>query len=133
MSRGGALLKTRRLFTRGTEISLNLSMAEGTVTHAGLVLRSSISFLKGIPQYHAAVAFDRPLTIFNEPLGLKAEASQVPTLKPPPSGLFSPDRSDSSHEPVKDGDSAMIAAFLAIGFYHAPDATQDDMSSLNDW
>jgi hypothetical protein len=133
MSRGGALLQTRRRIARGTEINLNLNMAEGTVQLTGLVLRSSISSLKGIPQYHAAVAFDRPLKIFDEPPGPIADASQAPVFKSSPSGLFPPDRRDASHEPIKDGDSAMIAAFFAISFCHAPDAALDEMSSLNDW
>jgi hypothetical protein len=133
MSRGGALLQTRRHIARGTKINLILSMAEGTVQLAGLVLRSSISFLKRIPQYHAAVAFDHHLKIFDEPPGPIADASQAPAFKSSPSGLFPPDRCDASHEPIQNGDSPMIAAFLAIRFYNAPDAALDEMSMLNDW
>jgi len=133
MSRGGALLQTRRHIARGTEIKLILSMAEGTVPLTGLVLRSSISSLKGIPQYHAAVAFDHLLKIFDEPPGPIANASQVPAFKSSPAGLFPPGRCNASHEPIHDGDSAMIAAFFAIGLYNAPEAALDEMCGLNDW
>jgi hypothetical protein len=133
MSRGGALLQTRRHIARGTEINLILSMADDTVQLSGLVLRSSISSLKGIPQYHAAVAFDHLLKIFDDSPGPIANISQVPAFESSPSGLFPPDRSDASHEPIQDGDSAMIAAFFAISFYNAPDAALDEMFRLNDW
>jgi hypothetical protein len=108
-------------------------MAEGTVPLAGLVLRSSVSFLKGIPQYHAAVAFERPLKIFDGPPWAIAGASQAPVLKSSPPGLFPSDRQDASHALIEDGDSAMIAAFFSIGFYINPDAALDEMSRLNDW
>jgi hypothetical protein len=133
ISRGGALLQARKHIARGTEINLILSMAEGTVPLTGLVLRSSISSLKGIPQYHAAVAFDHLLKIFDEPSGTIADASLAPVFKSSPSGLFPPDVCDASHAPIQDGDSAMIAAFFAISFYNAPDAALDEMSMLNDW
>jgi hypothetical protein len=133
MSRGGALLQTRRHIARGTEIDLILSMAEGSLQLGGLVLRSSISSLKGIPQYHAAVAFDHLLKIFDEPAGPIADGSQAPAFKSSPSGLFPPDRCDASYEPIQEGDSAMIDAFFAISFYNVPDAALDEMSWLNDW
>jgi len=133
MSRGGALLQTRKHIARGTEINLILSTAEGTVPLTGLVLRSNISSLKGIPQYHAAVAFDHLLEIFDEPSGTIADASRSLVFKFSPSGLFSPDRCDASHALIQDGDSAMIAAFLAISFYNVPDTALDEMSRLNDW
>jgi hypothetical protein len=133
ISRGGALLQTRKHIARGTGINLILCMAKGTVQLTGLVLRSSISFLKRIPQYHAAVAFDHHLKIFDEPLGPIADASQTPAFKSSPSCVFPPDRCDTSHEPFQNGDSPMIAAFLAIRFYNAPDAALDEMFMLNDW
>jgi hypothetical protein len=133
MSRGGVLLQTRRHIARGTEIDLILSMAEGTVQLTGWVLRSCISSMKGIPQYHAAVAFDHILKIFDELPGPIADTSQAPAFKSSPSGPFQPDRCDASHNPIQDEDSAMIAAFFAISFYNAPDAALDEISRLNDW
>lgn len=127
------MLQTRRHIARGTDIDLNLGMAEGTAPLTALVLRSSISSLKGIPQYHAAVAFDCPLTILDEPLEAIAEASRVPVFKSPSSELFSTDRIDAAHEPIQDEDSAMIAAFFAISFCLAPEAELDEMFRMNDW
>lgn len=133
LSRGGALLQTRKPIARGTELMLLFGLAEGTVQIAGLVLRSSVSYLKGIPQYHAAVAFDRPLKICDELPGPAAEAFPSPVFKSAPPVLCSPARRAASHALIQEGDSAMIAAFFAISFYDAPDAGPDEMSSLNDW
>ncbi|HTY63560.1 MAG TPA: hypothetical protein VMG30_15035 [Acidobacteriota bacterium] len=133
MSRGGVLLQTRRHIARGTEIDLILNMAEGTVQLTGWVLRSTFSSKKGIPQYHAAVAFNHILNIFDELPWPVSDASQAPAFKSSPSGPFPPDRWDAWHKPFQDEESAMIAAFFAITFYNAPDAALDEMSRLNDW
>jgi hypothetical protein len=133
VSRGGTLLQTRRRIARGTGVDLHLNTAEGTVQLTGLVLRSSISSLKGIPQYHAAVAFDRPLNIFDEPPGPIAEDSRTPAFISSPSCPFPPDRRDTSDWPIQDGRSAMIEAFCANSFYGAPDVSLDELPDLNDW
>ena len=131
VSRGGALLITRRRLARGMTIQLDLSLAEGMVALTGLVLRSSVSFLRGIRQCQAAVAFDRPLEIFATPLAPIANDSR-PLLFCSPSCYPFPFES-SLYEPDYGGNSPMIAAFLAIGFCGASDAAPDEMSRLNDW
>jgi hypothetical protein len=133
VSRGGALLITRRRLARGLTIQLDLSLAEGIIVLTGLVLRSSVSFLRGIRQWQAAVAFDRPLEIFANPLAPIADDSRSSLLKSPPFRPFPSEFGASLYEPDHCGNSPMIAAFLAISFCNASDAALDEMGRLNDW
>lgn len=133
LSRGGALLQTSRRIARGTGIGLSFNVSEGAIQLTGLVLRSPVSSLKRIPQYHAAIAFDRPFEIFDESTEPKEDYFAVPSSQSLPRGLFPADIGDRSQEPSPDEDSAMIEAFLAVSFCHAPDAAPDEMSGLNDW
>jgi hypothetical protein len=125
ISRGGALLQTNERAAPHTKIQLNFATSEGVIQLTGFVLRSSVSSPKGMPQFQAAVAFDRPLRVFDEP--------QEPTASMPQSGEFSSGSIELLYKPTEDEESAMIPAFLAIHFCKDKDFAQDETFKLNDW
>jgi hypothetical protein len=114
-------------------IQLDLSLVEGIMRLTGLVLRSSVSSLRGIRQCQAAVVFDRPLEIFADPLAPIEDDSQSPHFKSPSFDLVPSAFGASLYEPDHCGYSAMIAAFLAITGCNASDAVLDEVCSVNDW
>jgi hypothetical protein len=133
ISRGGALLQTNERTALRKMIQLNLETAEGTMQLGGLVLRSSVSFLKGMPHYQAAIVFDHPLQIFDELQRSTAGTSQTRALESPKSGMLPPDISESIYKSIQAEDSSIISAFLAIGLYNARDSELDEMFKMNDW
>jgi hypothetical protein len=133
ISREGALLRTRKRLATRTRISLNLVTAEGVIPLTGFVLRSSVSSPKGIPQYQAAVVFDRALQILDDHIGPTTDTSQAPVLKSPPFDMYPSDSADSLYEPIQDGDSTVLAVLLALSVCNAQDATLPEMLKLNDW
>ncbi len=133
ISQGGALLQTAERAALRAKIQLNFAISQGVIQLAGFVLRSSASYPKGIPQYQAAVVFDRPLLIFDETQEQATEAS--PALLPGsvPSVRNILDAGEPSTMPIQDEGSAIISAFLAIHFCQDKDSAQDEMFKLNDW
>lgn len=132
ISRGGALLRTNRRMAPCTRIQLNLELAKGTLQLNAAVLRSSIASRKGLARYQAAVAFDRPLQILNGQRGPATDTMQELVFKSFQFEPFFPESSAFSRKPVQDGDSAMMAAFFALGVCNPQDALQK-MPKLNDW
>jgi hypothetical protein len=100
---------------------------------SGLILRASIASPKGIPEFQAAVSFDRPLLIVDFPPKRDTGKPPAVSLKPPLPGPSLTDGSESLRQPYQDEASEIIAAFLAINFCKSPDAVQDEMLKLNDW
>jgi hypothetical protein len=133
ISREGALLRTRKHLATRTRIPLNLVTAEGVIALTGFVLRSSVSSPKGIPRYQAAVVFDRPLQILDDPMGPKTDTSQAPMLKFPPLDMYPSKSADSLYKPIRDGDSTVLAVLLALSVCNAQDATLHELLKLNDW
>jgi hypothetical protein len=124
ISRGGALLQTRKRLAPGTRIQLKLMIVEGEIPLTGFVLRSSISSPKGMPRYQAAVAFDSPLRLFDGQPGPTADAS-------PSCCVFRSDIYESLYKPIRDLDSS--AGFLAASVCNAQDAAFFEACKLNDW
>jgi hypothetical protein len=133
ISRGGALLQVRERLAPRARIQLNLVIAEGVIQLTGFVLRSSISSPKGMPRYQAAVAFNSPLQILDGQQGPTADTSRAPVFQSPPFDVFPSDSGESLYNRVQDGDSAMIAAFLAVSVCNAQDAALHEMLKLNHW
>ena len=131
LSRGGVLLQTRKRLPRGMTLHMTFNTSEGAVPLPGLVLRSFISSPRGIPEYQAAVAFERPLQIYEEsPESFAAAAAELLST---PHGFFAPERSRPPDESSHCEETAMIAAFLAIAPTLAANAPPDEISALNDW
>jgi hypothetical protein len=133
ISRGGALLQTNERTALRKMIQLKLDAAEGTMQLSGFVLRSSVSFLKGMPHYQAAIVFDRPLQIFEDLHRSPAGTSKTRAIEHPQSGTLFHDSHDLQCKPRPDDDSAIISAFLALSLRNALDPEMDKMYELNDW
>jgi hypothetical protein len=133
ISRGGALLQTNERTALRMKIQLKLDTAEGTMQLSSFVLRSSVSFLKGMPHYQAAIVFDHPLQMFDDLQRSTAGTSQTRALESPKSGAFPSDSSESLYESIQAEDSSIISAFLAIGLCNARDSELDEMFKMNDW
>jgi hypothetical protein len=133
ISRGGALLRTRKRLARATRVQLNLAIEEGVIQLTGLVLRSSIYSPKGMPRFQAAVAFDRPLEILGSQPKPMPDTLQAPVPKFPPFDMFCSDNCESLCSPILNGDSSAIADFFAAGVCDVQDAALHEMFRLNDW
>ncbi len=131
LSRGGVLLQTRKRLPRGMTLHITFNTSEGTVPLPGLVLRSFISSPRGIPEYQAAVAFERPLQIYEE--SPESFVAATAGLLSPPRNLCAPERSHSSDDSFHCEETPMIAAFLAVAPPLAANAPPDELSGLNDW
>ncbi len=132
ISRGGALLQTNELAAPRSKIQLNFKTSGGAIPLTGLVLRSSISYPKGVPQYQAAVAFDCLLPIIDARQEPTADTSQTP-LESSQSGELPPNSGEPLRKLIQSEDTAIISAFLAIGPFIENGETLDEMSRLNDW
>ena len=132
ISRGGALLQTNELTAPRSKIQLNFDTSGGVIPLTGFVLRSSVSYPKGVPQYQAAVAFDCLLPIIDASPEPTADTSQTP-LESSQSGEFPPDSGESPRRLIQGEDAAIISAFLAISPCSEKGETLDEMSRLNDW
>lgn len=119
ISRGGALLQTRKRLAPGTRIRLEVVTVEDRFPLAGFVLRSCMSSPNGTPRYQAAVAFDTPL--------------QIPAPWFSRFRLFPYEGGLSLYTPARDGNAAAISAFFAVSFSIARDAALNEMLKLNDW
>jgi hypothetical protein len=132
ISRGGALLRTHRRMAPCTRIQLNFELAECTIQLTAAVLRSSISSQEGRARYQAAVAFDRPLQFSNGQRSPATDTMQEPVFRSFQFEEFFSESSEFYYKPVQDRDSAMIAAFFALGVRDPQDALRE-MTRLNDW
>lgn len=119
ISRGGALLQTNQRIAPRTMMRLDFDTTEHIIQFSCVVLRSSVSYLKGMPRYQAAVAFDRMLEILNKSKGASAETLPV---------FIS-----SEQKPVQNDVSEIISQFLAVGFSNGRDPVHDESVGLNDW
>jgi hypothetical protein len=114
ISRGGALLQTRRRLVPGTKIHLEFEIVEGRIRVSSYVLRSAISSARRIPRYQAAVVFSSPLLIVDA----QPQPLNFPEVSTP---LFS-------------GESAVSAAILVFRLSRIrPDPVLQEMLSLNTW
>jgi hypothetical protein len=111
-----------------TRIQLNFELAECTIQLTAAVLRSSISSQEG----KAAVAFDRPLQFSNGQRSPATDTMQEPVFRSFQFEEFFSESSEFYYKPVQDRDSAMIAAFFALGVRDPQDALRE-MTRLNDW
>ena len=66
ISRGGLLLETEARLRPDLKIMLKLVTTEGVLKMDGLILRSSIYSLKGIPRYRTAIAFKHPFNLLDD-------------------------------------------------------------------
>jgi hypothetical protein len=133
ISRGGALLRTNRYLTPGTQIQLNIVIVKDTVSFTGLVLRSQKNYSKWRLRHQVAVAFYDPLLVLDSYPETIPDLSQsylyeFPRLPSPSIETVSPLTS-----PVEDDNSEMIDAFLATGICCEQDAAWQEMSGLNNW
>jgi len=133
ISQGGALLQIKERAALRAKIPIHLATAAGAIHLNGFVLRSFITHPKGIPLYHVAVAFDRPLQIFNESAKSAADVSRTSPVESAQSAASSLSGSDQAPQSIQDESSAIISAFLAIDFCIDTDAAEDEMLRLNDW
>jgi hypothetical protein len=114
ISRGGALLRTRRHLVPGTSLRLNIVTTDGNIPVAGFVLRSSgLNPKEGLP-CRTAVSFDRPISI---PDHRPHEAVKMFQGVAPDAGE----------------DMGTIADFLAIDFQIERDGATAEMLRFNDW
>ena len=134
ISRGGALLRTNRRMAPCTRIQLNFELAECTIQLTAAVLRSSISSQEGRERYQAAVAFDRPFQFSNanSQRSPANDTMQEPVFTSIQFEDFFSETSEFYYTPVQYGDSAMIAAFFALGGRNPQDARLA-MPKQNDW
>jgi hypothetical protein len=103
ISREGIFLETEVRLPAGTKINLTVVTIEGAIELTGRILRSSISFLKGTPHYHSAVAFDSPLRVLNDLSGKKAGGVQPSVPQSVSSGTSHTGGERSLTIPVQDG------------------------------
>jgi len=66
ISQGGILFETTVRLRPNLKILLKIVTTKGIFQMSGLVLRSSISSLEGIPRFRSAVAFEHPFEILEE-------------------------------------------------------------------
>jgi hypothetical protein len=65
ISRGGILIETETRLRPDFKIMLTLVTTEGIYKRDGMILRSSISSLNGIPKYRTAIAFKQPFELMD--------------------------------------------------------------------
>ena len=114
ISRGGALLRTRRCLVPGTSIRLHIVTKEGNFPVAGFVLRSSDLNSKEDLPCRTAVSFDHLI--------------RIPDHRPHEAVKMFQDAVRNTGE-----DTGMIADFLAIDFQIERDAAMAEMLRFNDW
>jgi len=72
ISRGGMLLETEVRLPPQTKVHLKLVTSDGIVKMDGLVERSCVASLQGVPKYRSAIAFEHPFHMLDD---LSAESS----------------------------------------------------------
>jgi hypothetical protein len=133
ISRGGALLRTRRRLAPNKRIQVNLVLAEGVIQLTGFVLRSSPSFHDGIKRYQAAVAFDRPLRFLDGNQGPALGITPFSFLRASSCDTFSFEDMESWQTPNKERGSAAVSALFTLSICGAQDSLLGEMLKLNDW
>ena len=66
ISRGGILLETDVRLRPQMKILLKLVTTDGVIKMEGLIIRSAISSLNGVPRYKSAIAFDHPFHMLDD-------------------------------------------------------------------
>lgn len=133
ISRGGALLWTKKRMLRSTLIKLKVITSEEVIPLSGSVLRSSVFAPKLMPRYQAAVAFDRPLQILDHESKLSMITKPVITLYLAPSEAFPLESNTSSHDSSHSKDLPMIADFGALNLWTERYARMREELKLNGW
>jgi|WetSurMetagenome_2_1015567.scaffolds.fasta_scaffold15934_4 hypothetical protein len=130
ISQGGVLLEAHERIALRTRIILSLETPKGVVQCRGVVIRTSLTYSKGIPYYQAAVSFESPVHFWDEFQNLPYEA-----ILPLDFIIeFFPEGSGLSLETAQNPGSAFITSFLTTGFSHAPhSAGSYEGTGLNDW
>lgn len=133
ISRGGALLRTKRRLIRGTLIKLKVITSEEVIPLSGSVLRSSVFAQKSLPRYHAAVVFDRPLQILDHASKPLMDTTTVIGVYPSPSEVIPLESNalfrDSSHSV----DFPMTADFGALNLWTERYVRMREELKLNNW
>jgi hypothetical protein len=133
ISRGGALLQTRKRMMPGSRIQLRLVSVAGEMPLTGFVLRSSISSPKGMPRYQTAVVFERPLQVLE---GQPWKVIDGPRLSVPRSSsprMFPSGFDEPLCGPIREGKPSLSAALVAVRAFNAQDAALYQMLKPNDW
>jgi hypothetical protein len=131
LSRGGMLLETDMRLRPQTKILLKLVTTDGVIKMEGLIIRSAISSLNGIPRYKSAIAFDHPFDMLDD---LSAELEEQKKESLPESNAPSVIDATSNQLPAElifgsplDGESVVLTVIAQEGM-----STQD-LFNPNNW
>lgn len=132
ISRGGTLIETEVRLRPQMKIMLKVVTTKGVFKITGIVLRSSIKSLKGIPIYQSAISFETPLTMLED---LEQKPEVETQAGESPSGI--PDIfEDASPAPLPPVAETKAGADPAIFTVIAPDGfgiSFNESFRLNDW
>jgi len=133
ISRSGVSLGTVNRMVPRARIQLEIKFVGGPVHVSGFVLRSSAVFNYGIPQYKAAVAFDRLLQLSGT--NAKTEAVSLKTCTPwcPPHQVAAVPGEDLFVDTEPSEDSRMIGYFLSEEIWNGQTDGLFQVLGRNDW
>ncbi len=130
ISRGGVLLETEVRLRPQMKLTLKLVTTEGVVKMEGLILRSSITSLAGVPKYRSAISFLHPFHMIDDLSAAMAEQAQELQSEAAASDI-------SGDQPLMDPDSGcsnFSSEEPAILTMIAQDGiSMQEMLNLNDW
>ena len=66
ISRGGVLLETEVRLRPQMKLTLKMVTTEGVIKMEGIILRSSITSLTGVPKYRSAICFRNPFHMLDD-------------------------------------------------------------------
>jgi hypothetical protein len=133
ISRGGVLLETEVRLRPQMKLTLKLVTTEGVIKLDGLILRSSITSLTGVPKYRSAISFTHPFLMLDDISAASEEQAQALQL-----GTAAPAMGDTSgDQPLMDPDTGCEipqneeSAILTMIAHDG--VSLQDMFKLNDW
>lgn len=133
ISRGGVLLESEVRLRPQMKLTLKLITTDGVIKLDGLILRSSITSLAGVPKYRSAIAFTHPFLMLDDiSAALDEQAKELTSAIAAPAlcdaggdqPLMDP---DTGCEIPQDEGSAILTMIAHDG------VTLQDMFKLNDW
>ena len=131
ISRGGILLETEVRLRPQMKILLKLVTTDGVIKMEGIIIRSSISSLNGVPRYRSAIAFDHPFHMLDDLSAEQEEQKQESLAEPTTPSVMDAASDPFAAEPIPgsllDRNSIVLTVIAQEG------KSAQDMLELNDW
>jgi len=133
ISRGGLLLETEARLRPDLKIMLKIVTTKGVLKMDGMILRSSIYSLNGVPRYRTAIAFKNPFDLLDDVKGASGEQVRENAEKSAVPGIFGEDNGDQLHRISSKNGDQKIPTILTVIASDANGVCLQENFELNDW